>query len=325
MEKKSKTLAEGIRRDTLEAEKRIREHIRETPVEHSLFLSQMGNCSVYLKLENMQLTGSFKLRGALNKLLSFSKEERERGLMTASSGNHGAAFAWLMKKFGLTGTIILPETTAPTKIEFLRLYGVGIRQHGDDCIKAERFGRESAKTQGLSYIPPYNDPQIIGGQGTVGIELVRQINGLDSVIVPVGGGGLIAGIAGYLKSENPGIEIIGCQPENSAVMYESIKAGQILDLESKPTISDGSAGGIEEDTITFPICQELVDDFIILTEDEIISALKLILEKHYLLVEGAAALSVAAFIKQTNRFEGKNVALILSGSKISLKTLGEIL
>jgi len=325
MSKKQQSLAEEVKRETLKAEERIRVYIRETPMEHSLILSQLAEGNVYLKLENMQLTGSFKLRGALNKLLSFSKEELERGLMTASSGNHGAAFAWLMKKFDLKGTIILPETTAPTKIETLLLYGVEIKQFGDDCIKAERFGRQTAQTQGLTYIPPYNDPQIIGGQGTIGIELTRQAPDIDCVVVPVGGGGLIAGIAGYLKSENKNIEIIGCQPENSAVMYESIKAGRILDLESKPTISDGSAGGIEENTITFPICQELVDDFILLTEDEIISALKLILEKHYLLVEGAAALSVAAFIKQKNRFEGKNVVLILSGSKISLNTLRHIL
>jgi threonine dehydratase len=147
---------------------------------------------------------------------------------------------------------------------------------------------------------------------------------IECVLVPVGGGGLIAGIAGYLKSQNADIEIIGCQPENSAVMYHSLKAGKVLDLESKPTISDGSAGGIEQDTITFPICQELVDDFILVSETEIKSALKLILTKHYMMVEGAAVLSVAAFLQQKNRFKEKNVILILSGSKISLATLKEI-
>lgn len=325
MREKQKSLAEKVRRETLDAEKRIREHIRETPAEHSLFLSQLGNGNVYLKCENLQLTGSFKLRGAVNKILSLSEEEKERGLMTASSGNHGAAFSWALKRFGLRGSIVMPEITAPTKIDSLLLYGADIIKFGDDCIKAERHARQTAEKQGLTYIPPYNDPQIIGGQGTIGIELTRQVPGIDCVLVPVGGGGLIAGIAGYLKSESKNIEIIGCQPENSAVMYESIKAGRILDLESKPTISDGSAGGIELDTITFPICQELVDDFILLTEDEIISALKIILEKHYLLIEGAAALSVAAFIKQKKRFQGKNVVLILSGSKISIDTLKEIL
>jgi threonine dehydratase len=325
MNEKPESWVGELRRETLDAEKRIREHIRETPAEHSLFLSELGSCNVYLKCENLQLTGSFKLRGAVNKILSLSEEEKERGLMTASSGNHGAAFSWALKRFGLRGSIVLPEITAPTKIDSLLLYGAAIIKFGDDCIKAERHARQTAEKQGLTYIPPYNDPQIIGGQGTIGIELTRQVPGIDCVLVPVGGGGLIAGIAGYLKSENENIAIIGCQPKNSAVMYESIKAGRILDLESKPTISDGSAGGIEQDSITFPICQELVDDFILLTEDEIISALKIILEKHYLLIEGAAVLSVAAFIKQKKRFQGKNIVLILSGSKISIDTLKEIL
>ncbi len=325
MGKRSMSFAEEIRRETLAAEKRVRYHIRETPAEHSLSLSQLGSCNIYLKCENLQLTGSFKLRGAVNKILSLSDQEKARGLMTASSGNHGAAFSWALKRFGLRGSIVLPEITAPTKIDSLLLYGADIIKHGDDCIKAERYGRKTAEERGLTYIPPYNDPQIIGGQGTIGIELMRQVPEIDCVLVPVGGGGLIAGIAGCLKSQNQNISIIGCQPENSAVMYESIKAGRILDLESKPTISDGSAGGIEQDTITFPICQELVDDFILVSEEEIISALKLILEKHYMLVEGSAVLSVAAFIKKKNRFQGKNVVLILSGSKISLETLKEIL
>jgi len=166
LEKKSKPLAAEVRNETLAAEKRIREHIRETPAEQSVFLSQLGSCNVYLKCENLQLTGSFKLRGAVNKILSLSEEEKKRGLMTASSGNHGAAFSWVLKRFGLKGSIVLPEITAPTKIDSLLLYGADIIKHGDDCIKAERFGRQTAKKRGLTYIPPYNDPQIIGGQGT---------------------------------------------------------------------------------------------------------------------------------------------------------------
>ena len=316
---------ETLFQEILLSEKRIRGHIRETPAEYSAYLSQLGQCRVYLKCENLQLTGSFKLRGAVNKILSLSEEEKNRGLMTASSGNHGAAFSWALKRFGLEGTIVLPEITAQTKIDTLLLYGADIIKHGDDCIEAERFGRKTAEKRGLTYIPPYNDPQIIGGQGTIGMELARQVPQIDCILVPVGGGGLIAGIAGYMKSKNENIQIIGCQPENSAVMYHSLKAGKILDLESEPTISDGSAGGIEQDTITFPICQELVDDFILLTEVEIISALKTVLEKHHMLVEGSAVLPVAAFLKRMSRFRGKNVVLILSGSKISLETLKDIL
>jgi threonine dehydratase len=325
MTEKSQTIASKVRKGVLAAEEKIRSHIRETPVEYSPYLSRLGNCEVYLKLENIQLTGSFKLRGAANKVLSLTKEEKDKGVITASTGNHGLAFAWIAKKFDVKGTIFLPETSSPTKIEALRLYGADIQYHGDDCVKAEIHARKIAEEEGLTFISAYNDPQIIGGQGTIGIELARQIPGLECVLSPVGGGGLIAGIAGYLKTENSDIEIIGCQPEKSAVMYASIKAGRILDMESEPTISDGSAGGIEPGAITFPICQELVDDFILVTEEEIASALRLIIEKHYLLIEGAAALSVAAFIRQINRFQGKNIVLVLSGSKISLETLKKVL
>jgi len=314
-----------IKKEALEAEKRIRQHIRETPVEYSPFLSDMGKCKVYLKLENIQITGSFKLRGAMNKLLSLSKKERERGVVTASSGNHGAAVAYVLKTLGSKGTIYLPEYTSQSKIEFLRHYDAEIKFHGNDCVKAEIFARDTAEKGGQIYIPPYSDPKIIGGQATIGIELARQMKKIDTVLVPVGGGGLISGIAGYLKSIDKSVEIIGCQPENSPVMYESIKAGRIVEMESRPTISDGSAGGIEHGAITFDICKKYVDDFVVVSEEEIKKALILILETHSLLIEGAGALSVASFIKEIERFQNKNVVLILSGLRISLDKLREIL
>jgi threonine dehydratase len=315
----------NVRQEALQAEKRIRAHIRETPVEHSLFLSRLGNCEVFLKLENAQLTGSFKLRGAMNKILSLSRLEAKRGVVTASSGNHGMAVAYLTKKFGIKSTIILPEIASNTKIEALRAYGADIYQTGDDCVKAESFARETAGKKGIPFISPYNDPQIIGGQGIIGIELIRQLGGMDVVLAPVGGGGLICGISGYVKSELPDLKAVGCQPINSPVMYESIKAGKVVEMESLPTISDGTTGGIEPGTITLDLCKRYVDDFILLSEQEIIEAIKLILEKHYLLIEGAAALPVAAFIKQKERFRGKTVVLIISGAKISLNQLEEII
>lgn len=314
-----------VKKEALEAEKRIRKHIRETPVEFSPYLSQLGSCQVYLKLENIQISGSFKLRGAMNKILSLNKNELKRGIVTASTGNHGAAVAYTLKKFGWKGTIFLPETTSQVKIEAFRLYDVDIKFYGNDCLDSELFARDTAKKNNRVYISAYNDPKIIGGQGTIGIELARQINKIDTVLVPVGGGSCISGIAGYLKSVDNNIEIIGCQPENSAVMYESIKAGKIIDMESKPTISDGTAGGIEMDTITFDICKKYVDDYILITEDEIKKAIRLVLEKHYMLIEGSAALQVASFIKAKERFRSKNVVLIISGSKIGLDTLKEVL
>jgi len=314
-----------VKNEVLEAEKRIRAHIRETPVEFSPYLSQRTDSLVYLKLENIQLSGSFKLRGAMNKFLSLSKGELERGVVTASTGNHGAALAYVLQKFSGEGTIYMPENVSQVKVETLRLYGADLQFFGDDCVKAEMKAREVAAKNNQVFISPYNDPKIIGGQGTIAVELKRQIDRMDAVLVPVGGGGLISGIAGYLKSIDGSMEIVGCQPENSAVMYESIKAGKIVEMESKPTISDGTAGGIEQGSITFDVCTHTVDDFILVTEDEIKEVIRVILEKHSMLIEGGAAVSVASLIKEKERFENKNVVLIITGSRIGLNQLREVL
>ncbi len=314
-----------LKKEVEKAEKTIRKHIRETPAEHSPFFSKEGDCNVYLKLENLQLTGSFKLRGIMNKLLSLSKKEKKTILITASSGNHGAAFAHAVKKLGLRGIIYLPGHTSQAKVDALKYYDVVLKFFGTDCVKTEEHAIKEAVKNSFKYIPPYNDMKIIGGHGTIGIELKRQVERIDAVLVPVGGGGLISAIAGYLKSLDEKIEIIGCQPENSAVMYESIKAGKILEMESQPTLSDGSAGGIEQGAVTFNLCKKYVDDFILVSEKEIKEAMKLILEKHFMLIEGAGALSVASFLKAKERFKGKNVVLIISGSKLTLDTLRDVI
>lgn len=314
-----------VKKEVLEAEKRIRIHIRETPLEFSPYLSRLGNCRVYLKLENIQYSGSFKLRGAMNKFLSLSPEVRQKGVVTASSGNHGTACSYVLQKFGGRGMIYLPDYTSQAKIEAMRLLGANLEFYGDDCVKAEMEAKRIGEENGLVFISPYNDSKIIGGQGTVAVELMRQVEKINAVLVPVGGGGLIAGIAGYLKAMDNTIKIIGCQPENSRVMYESIKAGRILDMASKPTISDGTAGGIEQGSITFDFCRRFVDDFVLVTEDEIKEAIRLILGKHCMLIEGGAALGVASFIKGKGKFKNKDVVLIITGSKISLDQLKEIL
>ena len=314
-----------VKNEVLEAENRIRPHIRETPLEPSPYLSRLGDASVFLKLESNQITGSFKLRGALNKFLSLTADRQKEEVVSASSGNHAAALAYTLHKFGGRGVIYLPESVSPAKVEALRSYGVELKFFGDDCIQSETLARETAAQTNRIFISPYNDPKIIGGQGTVGIELRRQMDKLDAVLVPVGGGGLISGIAGYLKALDNHIEIIGCQPLNSAVMYASIRAGKILELESKHTLADGTAGGLEPDTVTFDICRNFVDDFILVSESEIRKAIIFSIEKHQILIEGAAALPIAAFIKGNKRFAGKNVALIISGKKINLEQLKEII
>jgi len=314
-----------VRNEVLEAEERIRSPIRKTPVDHSPFLSQKGKCNAFLKLENLQITGSFKLRGALNKLLSLSKERLKKGVITASSGNHGAAFAYIVQKHGWKGIICVPENTSKSKIEALRLYGADIHFIGNDYIQTELYAIETAQKKGYEFISAYNDPKIIGGQGTIGIELSEQLNKIDVVFVPLGGGGLISGVAGFLKAVNNNIKIIGCQPKNSPVMYESIKAGRIIEMDSKPTLSDGTAGGIDKDALTFDLCRKYVDDYVLISEKELKEAVRLFIEKHHMIIEGAAALSVASFLKIKQKLKGKNVVLIISGAKISIDKLKEII
>ncbi len=306
-----------------EAELRIRKYIRETPLEYSRPLSSLG-ADVYLKLENVQLTGSFKIRGVFNKLISIIENGRRERFVTASTGNHGVAFAHAINTLNLQGIVFLPENASPAKIQDIRQYNIELRFYGKDSVEAEKFARKFAEVRGFTYISPYNDPKIIGGQGTIGIELERQLKGIDAVLVPVGGGGLISGIASYLKDVMR-VEVIGVQPENSAVMYHSIRAGRILNMESKPTISDGTAGGIEEGSITFELCKRYVDDFILVSEEEIAKSILFILERHHMLIEGAAALPVAAYLKDRDRFKGKKIVLILSGCRIDIGTLKEIL
>ncbi|MBN2430528.1 MAG: threonine/serine dehydratase [Acidobacteria bacterium] len=314
-----------VRDEVLAAGRRLGGKLRVTPLEESPCLSRLITGDVRLKLENIQLTGSFKVRGALNKILSLSPEEREWGVVTASSGNHGTAMAFLMQRYACSGTIFLPEYTSTAKQEALRMYGAQIILHGNDCLEAEQLARATAEREGRIYVSPYNDWQVVGGQGTVGVELARQCENLDAVLVPVGGGGLMAGVGGYLKTWNPQIRVIACQPERSPVMAASLQAGRIVEMESGPTLSDGTAGGMEPEAITFPVCQSVVDDCILVTEEEIAAAIRLMVERHHLLVEGGAALTVAALCQQPQRFHNQTVALIISGARISLDVLRRIL
>jgi len=311
--------------EILKAEERIRSYIKETKLEYSTSLSKLGNCHVYLKLENQQNTGSFKLRGAMNSLLALSLDSDKKNFVTASSGNHGAAFAYGISKLKLSGMIFLPENASPVKIEALKKDKVEIKQYGNDCVQAEIYARKYAEENNSTFISPYNDLNVIAGQGTIGVELDNQIDDIDYVLVPIGGGGLISGIAGYLKHKSGKIKIIGCQPSNSPVMYESIKAGKIVEYESLPTLSDGTAGGLENNSITFEYCQKYVDDYILLSEEEIKEALKFMYKEHEMIVEGAAALSVAAFIKEKPKFAGSKIVLLITGSKISVERFQEII
>lgn len=311
--------------EILRAEQRIRPYIRETPLDPSLVLSELGGAQVFIKLENLQHTGSFKLRGAFNKLLALSPKQRSAGVITASSGNHGAATAYALRTLGANGTVFVPTTVSPLKATLIQRYGAQIHQVGHDSSISEIEARRAAEARELVYISPYNDPQIIGGQGTIGVELTRQLAQIDAVFVALGGGGLISGIATYLKAVHPNVQIIACSPRNSAVMQHSVAVGQIIEEESLPTLSDGTAGGVEPGAITFALVRDLVDHYVDVSEAEISAALRLFLETHHLLIEGAAGVAIAAYLQVKEQFAGKNVVIVLCGANIGLETLKSVL
>jgi threonine dehydratase len=314
-----------IKEQVIRADFRIRKYIRETYLDYSPVFSDMTGSRVYMKLENLQHTGSFKVRGALNKILSLSGEEIKCGVVTASTGNHGAAVAFALSQAGTEGIIFVPENASETKLESIRRIGGEIHYHGTDNADTEIYAREYARKNYMTYISPYNDPMVVAGQGTIGMELLKQLNEMDSVFVSLGGGGLISGIAGYLKSIRPEIQVIGCSPENSQVMIRSVRSGKILNLPSLPTLSDGTAGGLEPEAITFEFCRNMVDDYITVTEDEIAENMRLFMSAHHMLIEGAAGVALASFLKHKDRMEGKNVVIIICGGNISPDTLKSVL
>ncbi len=329
---KTLELSESIHR----AHTRLSSYIRETPLDYSLAFSQMTGANVWFKLENLQHTGSFKLRGAMNKLLSLSPAQLAQGMVTASSGNHGAGVAYGLSKLGAKGMVFVNEGASPTKLEAIRRYGAQVRLFGTSGDDTEIFARQYAEQNGMVYISPYNDLDVIAGQGTIGVEIAQQIGdpvgatGQSplqpiTVFVTVGGGGLISGIAAYLKLVNSNLKIIGCQPENDAAMLASVQAGSITAIEAKPTLSDGSAGGLEPGSVTFDLCKTLVDDWVTVSEEEIVTAMQRFLNIQHQLLEGAAGVALASFIKTAAHYQGQRVVVLICGANISLQTLKTLL
>jgi threonine dehydratase len=299
--------------NVVEADSRIRGKIRETPVEYSYYLSKLSNCSVYLKLEHLQHTGSFKVRGALNKIFSLRPEQLKKGVIAASTGNHGLGVCYGARQINTEATIYMPNNVSRSKLEMIKERGGNPVLHGENCLDAEKRARQVADSSGQIFISPYNDPEVIAGQGTIGLELARQLDHIDAVFIAVGGGGLIAGIATYLKSINAKTQFIGCWPENSRVLYECLQAGRIIEFPEEPTISESTAGGVEVGSVTFPLCRELIDDCVLVSEAEIFRAMKLIAEHERWIIEGSAGVAVAAFLKECRKYIGRNVVIVLCG------------
>jgi threonine dehydratase len=310
--------------DVEEARERIKEQIYLSPLPYSETISRMTGNRVFFKLENLQMTGSFKERGALNRLLTLSAEERNRGVIAASAGNHGMALAFHSHRLDIAATIVMPVFAPLIKVSRVRQYGAQTVLCGDDYDSALTEALRQSQERSLTFVSAYNDPWIVAGQGTIGLELHEQNPDLDAVIVPVGGGGLIAGIALVLKTLNPRIKIIGVQSEAVPSMKSALADGAPVRLPPATTIADGIAVRCVGDT-PFALVKEFVDEIVTVSEGEIANAVLLLLEIEKTVAEGAAAVPLAALMNQKVMFTGKNIGLIVSGGNIDMNLIARII
>ena len=298
----------------------IRPQVLETPLELSRVLSQALGCEVWLKCDHLQPTGSFKLRGATNRVLKLTPDERRRGVTTSSTGNHGQAVARAGGLAGVPVTVYIAASAAPSKMAAIKALGAELVVLDAPVVEAELTARRRAAEQGKVYISPYNDIEVVAGQGTLGLELMQQAPDLDAVFISVGCGGLIGGAGSAIKHANPAVRVVGAWPENSPCMLRSLEAGEIVEAEEFPTLSDGTAGAVEPGSITFPICQAVIDEYVTVDEGEIARAMRQIAEAERWMVEGAAGVTFAALVKRSADFQGKKVAVVLCGRNIAVDT-----
>ncbi len=291
-----------------------------TPLDYSAGLSAWLGCEVYLKGEHLQTIGSFKIRGATNKIRLLSEAQRRAGVTTASTGNHGKAVACAARKLGVTATVYVARETAQAKIDGIRAYGADVIVVDGPPIDAELGARAAAAEQGKTYISPYNDRDVMAGQGTMGLELIEQKPDLDAVFLSVGGGGLIGGLGTAVKTLRPRTQIVGVWPENAPVMLRSLEAGRIVEAEEQPTLSTSTAGAVEAGSVTFDVCRQVIDTTIEVGEAEIAAAMAAVARHDQWMVEGAAGVPLAGLVKQKDAFRGKKVAIVLCGRNIALET-----
>ena len=300
------------------AEGRIRPYVRETFLEVCPNLV-VGDGSVVLKLENQQITGSFKVRGAFNKILLLSDEEKVKGVVTASGGNHGLGVALASMQLGLHATVVVPTTVDLGKKRELERYPIELLLMGDNFDQSEDAALEIATSQERVFVSPYNDPEVIAGQGTIAVELVNQLPEIDVVFIAVGGGGLLSGISAYLKSVKPEITVVAVSPTNSPAMFDELAKTPYEFRAITPTLSDSTAGSIQDGSITIDLCRALIDQWVLVEEEEIVQAMKYLFYEHRLVVEGAGALTVAGYKKESERYKDQAAALIVCGGNIDMK------
>lgn len=306
------------------ASERIGELVSHTRLMRSPVYSDFTGANVFFKCENEQVTGSFKIRGAANRFLTTPTDEREL-VVAASTGNHGKAVAEVAKKFGAKCKIFAPENASPSKLEGIKQLGAEVLLSGNDCVQAEVAARQYSAEQHATYLSPYNDPEVVAGQGTIGLELCNDLDQIDAIFASVGGGGMLGGIGSMVRSRHPNCQIVACSPVNSCVMIRSLESGKILQVPSEDTLSDGTAGGIELDSITFELCRQTFQKTSLVTEEEIAHSFCQFYETHQMMIEGSAAVPIASFLKTCENYRNKNVVIVLCGANIGKAKLAEIL
>lgn len=304
------------------AKKRVDKVINKTHLFYSQSFSEQANNNIYIKPENLQKTGAFKLRGAYNKLSKLDRELAKKGIITASAGNHAQGVAFSAKKLGMKAVICMPEHTPMIKVEGTLKYGAEVVIYGDSFDACKEHSLKLAKEKGYTFIPPFDDLDVIEGQGTIGLEIIQELKNVDYIIVPVGGGGLISGISKCIKEISPLIKIIGVEPYSARSMKESIKRGKIVTLDGVDTIADGTAVA-KVGKLNYKICKENVDDWITVTDEEILMAFIKLIEKHKLVAEPSGCLSLAAIDKLN--FFNKNVVCVVSGGNIDMAFISQLI
>lgn len=311
--------------DVFSARQRIASIVRKTPLVHSPALTEHAGAMVYLKLENLQETGAFKIRGVSNRFATLSEEERERGVITVSSGNHGRGVSYVAKQLGVTAVVCMSKRVPANKVEAIKGLGAETVIHGQSYDEAEEMARQIQAERGLTRIDPFDDPDIIAGHGTIGLELLEELPGVRTVLVPLSAGGLMSGVALALKSADPAIRTIGVSMDHGAVMAESLKAGRVVHVEETPSLADALIGGIPLDNrYTFRMCQAYVDETILVSEEEIAKGIAFAFAKHRLIVEGAGAVGIAALLSGKVRNPGGSIAVVVSGGNIDISLLLQI-
>ena len=313
--------------DVLRARRRIAPHVRRTPLAPSPWLSDLSGGDVRLKLESLQVANSFKSRGAFNAVMARLEraEGRPRQIVTASAGNHGRGLAAAAERFALPLVVFTPASAPAAKLDAIRRHGADLRATGRDYDEAERLAKAFARDTGAEFISPYNDRDVIDGAATIALELFEDAPDLDTLVVPIGGGGMISGVGRVARALDPGIQVIGVELEVSHVFQDSLRAGRLVEIEAGESIADGLGGNADPETITFELIQRYVDRIVTVSEDDLAAAIVGLVEKEHLIAEGAGAAATAAILSKRLDVSGRTVAVIVSGSNSDRTRLMSVL